>query len=88
MAIHFSIPAWEIPWTEESRGLQSIGLHRVGHDCRDLACTHATTKTQRRKEGTDAMSGMVCGMGLCSYCLVSRVRLSCDPMDYSPPGSM
>ena len=88
MAIHFSIPAWEIPWTEESRGLQSIGLHRVGHDCRDLACTHATTKTQRRKEGTDAMLGMVCGMGLCSYCLVSRVRLSCDPMDYSPPGSM
>ena len=24
--------AWEIPWTEEPVGLQSIGLQRVGHD--------------------------------------------------------
>ena len=23
---------WEIPWTEEPGGLQSIGLQRVGHD--------------------------------------------------------
>ena len=26
MAIHSTILAWEIPWTEESGGLQSIGL--------------------------------------------------------------
>ena len=32
MATHSSIPAWEIPWTEEPGGLQSIGLQRVGHD--------------------------------------------------------
>ena len=32
MATHSSIPAWEIPWTEESGGLQSVGLQRVGHD--------------------------------------------------------
>ena len=32
MAIHSSILAWEIPWTEETSGLQSIGLQRVGHD--------------------------------------------------------
>ena len=25
MAIHFSIPAWEIPWTEEPGGPQSMG---------------------------------------------------------------
>ena len=25
MAIHFSILAWEIPWTEEPGGLQSTG---------------------------------------------------------------
>ena len=25
MASHFSIPAWEIPWTEEPGGLQSMG---------------------------------------------------------------
>ena len=24
--------AWEIPWTEEPGGLQSMGLLRVGHD--------------------------------------------------------
>ena len=24
--------AWEIPWTEEPGGLQSMGLQRVGHD--------------------------------------------------------
>ena len=31
-ATHSSIPAWKIPWTEEPGGLQSTGLHRVGHD--------------------------------------------------------
>ena len=31
MATHSSIRAWKIPWTEESGGLQSIGLQRVGH---------------------------------------------------------
>ena len=29
---HSSILAWEIPWTEETDGLQSKGLQRVGHD--------------------------------------------------------
>ena len=32
MATHSSIFAWEVPWTEESGRLQSIGLQRVGHD--------------------------------------------------------
>ena len=32
MAIHSSILAWEIPWTEEPGRLQSMGLQRVGHD--------------------------------------------------------
>ena len=32
MALHFSIPAWRIPWTEESGGLPSTGLQRVRHD--------------------------------------------------------
>ena len=32
MATHSSIPAWRIPWTEEPGGLQSMGLHRIGHD--------------------------------------------------------
>ena len=32
MAIHSSILAWRIPWTEESGGLQSMGSQRVGLD--------------------------------------------------------
>ena len=32
MATHSSILAWKISWTEESGGLQSRGLQRVGHD--------------------------------------------------------
>ena len=32
MATHSSILAWEIPWTEEPRGLQSTGSQRVGLD--------------------------------------------------------
>ena len=29
MATHFSILAWEIPWTEEPGGLQSVGLQQL-----------------------------------------------------------
>ena len=32
MATHFSILAWKIPWTEESGGLQFMGLQRVRHN--------------------------------------------------------
>ena len=40
MAIHSSILAWRIHWTEEHGWLQSIALQRVGHDWSDLALTH------------------------------------------------
>ena len=32
MATHSSILAWEIPWTEEPGGLQSMVLQRVRHN--------------------------------------------------------
>ena len=32
MATHTSILVWEIPWTEEPSGLQSMGSQRVRHD--------------------------------------------------------
>ena len=32
MATRSNILAWEIPWTEEPGGLQSMGSHRVGED--------------------------------------------------------
>ena len=32
MAIHSSILAWRIPWTEEPGGPQSVGSQKVGRD--------------------------------------------------------
>ena len=32
MAIHSSILAWRIPWTEKPGGLQFMGSQRDGHD--------------------------------------------------------
>ena len=32
MATHSSILAWEIPWTEDTGGLQSMGLQTAGND--------------------------------------------------------
>ena len=32
MTTHSSVLAWEIPWTEEPGGLQSMGHKSVGHD--------------------------------------------------------
>ena len=32
MATHFSSLAWEIPWTEQPGGLQSMGSQRVRHN--------------------------------------------------------
>ena len=37
METQSSILAWDVPWTEEPGGLQSMGLQRVGHY---LATTH------------------------------------------------
>ena len=37
MATHSSILAWRIPGMGEPGGLPSMGSHRVGHDCSDLA---------------------------------------------------
>ena len=47
MAPHSSTLAWRIPWTEEPRGLQSMGLLGVGHDWADFIFTfhfHALEK--------------------------------------------
>ena len=44
MATHSSILAWRILCSEEPGGLLSLGLHRVGHDWRNLACMCALEK--------------------------------------------
>ena len=42
MTTHSSILAWRIPWSEESGGLQSLGLQKVGHDGRLTSVTSVT----------------------------------------------
>ena len=44
MATHSNILAWEIPWSEELGGLQSIELQRV------RASAHTHTHTHTRKQ--------------------------------------
>ena len=43
MATHFSVLAWRIPGTGEPGGLPSMGSHRVGQDCSDLAVAAVPT---------------------------------------------
>ena len=57
MANHSSVLAWEIPWTEEPGGLQSMGLQRVGWDLAHARAhmhththTHTHTHAQRERE--------------------------------------
>ena len=41
MAIHSTILAWKILWTEEPGGLPSTEAQRVGRYWSNLACMHA-----------------------------------------------
>ena len=50
MATHSSILAWEIPWTEEPGGLQSMGPQRVGQDRVTKTHTHTHTHTYKQPE--------------------------------------
>ena len=40
MATHSSIPAWRIPWTEESGGLQAMGSQTDTHEAIQHARMH------------------------------------------------
>ena len=49
MATHSSVLAWRFPGTAEPGGLPSMGSHRVGHDCSDLAAAAAVRSVLGRK---------------------------------------
>ena len=59
MATHSSILAWEIPWTEEPGGLQSIGWQRVGHDWATKQQQRECTHRRRESEGITEAEGRV-----------------------------
>ena len=48
MATHCGVLAWRIPGTAEPGGLPSMGSHRVGHDCSDLAAAAYTLACVKR----------------------------------------
>ena len=48
MATHSSVLPWRIPGTGEPGGLPSMGSHRVGHDCSDLAAAAAVQFSRSR----------------------------------------
>ena len=70
MAMHFSILAWNIPWTEELRRLQPMGSQRVGHNWSDLARTHAGQEAKVRS-GHGTMGCFQSGKGIHQGCILS-----------------
>ena len=69
MATCSTILPWEIPWTEEPGGLQSMGSQRVGHD---LAMKQPPPTT-----GTTTSANFLLLLLLLSR--FSRVRLCATP---------
>ena len=59
MATHSSVLAWRIPGTEEPGGLPSMGSHRVGHDCSDLAAAAETINAGEDMEKGDPFALLV-----------------------------
>ena len=50
MATHSSVLAWRTPGTGDPGGLLSMGSHRVGQDCSDLAAATATEAEDIKKK--------------------------------------
>ena len=75
MAIHSSFLAWEIPWREETGGLQSMGLQRVGHDL----VTKTTNNVEPRKWNMEALRSVAGTQqeGLLFLFVVSLAALGC-----------
>ena len=63
MATHSSVLAWRIPGTGEPGGLQSMGSHRVGHNCSDLAAAAAVPRTGKSRD-RNCISGSLGVSGL------------------------
>ena len=53
MATHFSILAWEIPWTEEPGGLQSMGSQKSRTQLSDLTELNFLKKLCSREWGRE-----------------------------------
>ena len=88
METHSSILVWKIPWTKEAGRLQSMGLQRVRHDSRDLACTH-TCGLERFQVSSPVELGFKLHNMPTAAAANSLQSCStlCNPIDGSPSGS-
>ena len=78
MATHFSILAWEIPWTEEPCGLQSMGSQRVGHNLatkQQIGCYTFSKKMADMYMWALLVAQMVKNLHISSVQSLSHVRL-------------
>ena len=57
MATHSSVLAWEVPWTEESDGLQSAGLQRVRHCKASQTFTFIISSIAREQQVLETATG-------------------------------
>ena len=74
MATYSSILAWEIPWTEEPGGLQSMGLQRVR---RDGATEHMYSTTSCVYTSIPVLRGLQNNIGYYSFPLgISSLAVS------------
>ena len=63
MATHSSVLAWRTPGTGKPGGLLSMGSHRVGHDCSDLAAAAAVVKNTPTNARLTRDAGSIPGSG-------------------------
>ena len=81
-ATHSSSLAWRIPWTEEPGGLQSMGLHRAGHDwATSLSLTHSSSLAWRipwieEPGGLQSMGLHRAGHDWVTFALIHSIYLS------------
>ena len=82
MAIHSSILAWRIPWTEEPGGLQSMGSQRVGHNW----VTNTTKCMSIGTKGCDLIWMYILCRSCCCCLVAKSCSTLCNPMNCRKPG--
>ena len=63
MSTHSSTLAWNIPWTEEPGGLQSMGSLRVGHDFTFTFTFHFHALEKEMATHSSVLAWRIPGMG-------------------------
>ena len=76
MATDSSIPAWRIPWTEESGGLQCMSVQRVGDDWAHRSLSKPEPMTCTRQSPASRPPPTFCS--ICSQSATTQVLYTWD----------